>query len=213
MTKLKDIKFFDKLSENQLEKLKQISSYKSYEKGEILFFEGDEPKFIYILTSGILKLFKTDAKSHQLFLHQLYPVNFVAELANFENIPYPATAEFINRGEVIKIDYEKFLNQFLMDKNISLNIIKSLSNKLKILSEVLHKELVLSSDAKIAKFLVENSDIFNMTKNVKVASLLNLSPETLSRILSKFKNKGLIEFDSNNKLIVTDEKKLLELYE
>ncbi len=62
------------------------------------------------------------------------PVNFIAELANFENISYPATAEFTLDGEVLKIDYDKFLvelatnkvmkidNSFkLRDQNISVN--------------------------------------------------------------------------------------------
>ncbi len=212
MTDLRDIRFFDKLNDEEIGKIKQISTQKKYKKGEILFYEGDEPKHLYVLLGGILKIYKTDSRAHQVFLHQLFPVNFVAELANFEGIAYPATAEFTSDGEVLKIDYEKFLNEFMTNPQLSLNLVKSLSNKLKILSEVLHKELVLSSEAKIAKFIVENSEIFSMTKNVNIASLLNITPETLSRTLTKFKKDDFIQLDKQNKFTKINEEKLKQLY-
>ncbi len=213
MIDLRDIKLFSKLDNKQIDKLKLISTQSKFKKDEILFYEGDEPKKLFVLLKGNLKIYKTNAKSNEVFLHNLYPVNFIAELANFENIPYPATAKFLTDGEVLKIDYEKFLSEFLSDKFMTLNLIKSLCNKLKILSEVLHNELILDSESKIAKFLVEHSEIFNMSKNVKIASLLNITPETLSRILSKFKNKGFISFDCKHKISLEDETSLRNIYE
>ncbi len=212
MTKLEDVGFFQKLSPDELEKLKSISTQKLYKKGEILFYEGDEPEYLQLLLQGSLTFYKTTPKSQQIYLHQLMAVNFIAELANFENIPYPATAEFITDGEVLKIDYEQFLEEIISNKSMSLSFIKSLSNKFKIVSDVLHKELILTSEAKIAKFIVENPDIFNMTKNIRVASILNITPETLSRILSTMKKGGLIEIDKQNKLTFVDEKNLKKIY-
>ncbi len=135
----------------------------------------------------------------------------MAELANFENIPYPATAEFICRGEVLKIDYKKLEEDFFKNPDLSLQIIKSLAGKLKIMSEVITNELVLTSEAKIAKFLIEHSELFSSLKNTKVASILNLTPETLSRTLTKFKKKEFIVIDKELQILNKD--KLLEMYE
>ncbi len=138
------------------------------------------------------------------------PVSLIAELANFENIPYPATAEFTCRGEILKIDYKKLEEGFFKNPELSFQIIKSLAGKLKIMSEVITNEIVLTSEAKIAKFLVENGELFSTLKNTKVASLLNLTPETLSRTLTKFKKRGLIRTDENFKVL--DENALVEMY-
>jgi len=210
MNRIKDIPFFSHLDEDGLKKLKTISTIKKYSSKEILFFEGEEPKYLHVLLDGIVRLYKTNHKGNQIFLHQFFPISLVAELANFENIPYPASAEFICKGEILRIDYKKLENDFFKNPDLSLQIIKSLAGKLKIMSEVVTNEIVLTSEAKIAKFLVENGELFTSLKNTKVASLLNLTPETLSRTLTKFKKQGFIRIDENFEVLNQD--KLTELY-
>ncbi|WP_169763509.1 Crp/Fnr family transcriptional regulator [Campylobacter mucosalis] len=198
---LKNIPFFKCLNSDEIARLEQISVVKKYKKGEFLFMEGDEPKWLNYLISGSLKIYKTSTKGKEIFLHQLRPLNFVAELANFENIPYPASAIFTISGEVLKIDYQKFQSDFMTNPVLLMDIIKSLSQKLKITSDVLHQELVLNSEARVAKFIIENEDLFNTIKHTKIASILNITPETFSRILNKFKTQDLIKLDENNRII------------
>ena len=213
MMRLKEVSYFSELDDADIEKLEAISSIKSYAKGEILFYEGDEPAHLHILLDGVLKLYKTNFKGTQIFLHQFLPTSFVAELANFENIPYPATAEFTVSGSVLKIEYDKFKEDFMRHPELSFKIIKSLAGKLKIMSEVVHKEIILTSEAKVAKFVVENGDLFGSLKNTQIASLLNLTPETLSRTLTKMKQQELIILDENNVLLSFDEAALRAIYE
>jgi len=210
MNRIKEIPFFSHLDEDGLKKLNEISTIKKYNSKEILFFEGEEPKYLHVLLDGIVRLYKTNHKGNQIFLHQFLPISLVAELANFENIPYPATAEFICRGEILRIDYQKLEDDFFKNPDLSLQIIKSLAGKLKIMSEVVTNEVVLSSEAKIAKFLVENEELFSTLKNTKVASLLNLTPETLSRTLTKFKKQELIRVEDSLEILDLD--RLVEIY-
>jgi len=210
MYTIKNIPLFSHLDEDGLKKLRDISTVKKYNSKEILFFEGEKPKYLHVLLDGVVRLYRTNHKANQIFLHQFLPVSLIAELANFENIPYPATAEFTSRGEVLKIDFQKLQDDFFKNPELSLQIIKSLAGKLRIMSEVITNEVVLTSEAKIAKFLVENEELFATLKNIKVASLLNIAPETLSRTLTKFKKRGLIRVDEKFKILKQDE--LFEMY-
>lgn len=63
----------------------------------------------------------------------------------------------------------------------------------------------------MAKFILENAELFKALKNTQVASILNLTPETLSRTLSKFKSSGLIELDENHHIRILDKEKLEEV--
>lgn len=213
MHNLNKIPFFSKLNKEELDLLKDISQERVFSKGEILFYEGEEPKYLHVLLEGVLKLYKTNFKSQQIFLHQFKPVSFVAELANFESIPYPATAEFTTNGKVLKIDYEAFKNILFTHPELTFNIILSLSEKLKIMSQVVHNEIILTAEAKIAKFIVEHNELFGELKQTKIAQLLNLTPETLSRSLTKFKNQQFITFDENQAIVQLDVPKLQALYE
>jgi CRP/FNR family transcriptional regulator len=72
--------------------------------------------------------------------------------------------------------------------------------------------MILTTEAKVAKFIVEHTDIFNQYKNTKIAMLINTTPETLSRILSKFKKIEYIKLDSKHKLSYIDKNSLKKLY-
>lgn len=211
MDRIKNILCFAKLSDEQLEKLKKISVIKKYNAKEILFYEGDAPTYLYVLLQGTLKVYKTNHKGQQIFLHQFYPGGLVAELANFENIPYPATAEFVSNSEVLRIDYQALEKDFFKNPEISMEIIKSLIAKHKILIEIIQKEVILTAEAKIVKFILENGELFSTLKNTQIASILNITPETLSRTVSRFKASGWIEMDDKHTVHILDENALKEI--
>ncbi|WP_240330166.1 helix-turn-helix domain-containing protein [Campylobacter fetus] len=77
---------------------------------------------------------------------------------------------------------------------------------------VLQNELTLKSDAKVAKFIVENPDLFSTIKHTQIASILNIAPETLSRTISQFKQQGMIKLDDNLNLTFKDNEKLISLF-
>lgn len=209
--RLEQIPFFSKLSKNDIELLESISVRRKYNKSEMLFIEGEQPKWLFFLLSGSVRLFKSTQKGKEIFMYQMPPMNFIAEIANFENIPYPASAIFSISGEILKIDYLKFKQDFLSKPIMSELLLKSLSEKLKIASNLLHQELILTSEAKVAKFILEHEDLFNTLRHTKIASILNIAPETFSRILNKLKSSEIIMLDENNRIIGknTDELSIL----
>jgi CRP/FNR family transcriptional regulator len=209
---LRDVPFFSSLSDESFRKLDNISYFKNYEAGELVFYEGDDPDKLHILMDGILRLYKTDPKGHEIYIHQFIPVSFVGELANFENILFPATAKFMTSGTMLKIDYPKLEGMLFENPDVSMEIIKSLTQKVKILSEVIHHEMILTSEAKVAKLIYEHSELFEQLKNNQIASILNVSPETLSRTLAKLKKQGIIAVDNRHHIAILDETALHSLF-
>jgi len=193
MIDAKDIYLFRHLSEDQLKKLQTISFVKDFRRGELLFYEGEEPKYLYILVEGAIRVYKTDFKGNEITLHYFHPINMIAEVANFENFPYPATAEFETDGKVVAIDFDRFKNEFLKDPEVSFNVIKSLAYKIKILNDIIVQNMMMDAVSRVAKFIDEHEDLFKELKHNKIASLLNITPETFSRILKKFKDQGIIQ--------------------
>ncbi|MGB5505521.1 MAG: helix-turn-helix domain-containing protein, partial [Sulfurovum sp.] len=56
---------------------------------------------------------------------------------------------------------------------------------------------VYSSEAKVADLIANNGKIFQYMKNNEIASILNITPETLSRILTKLKKEKIITIDEH----------------
>lgn len=203
--RLKHISFFKQLDDNELKQLGSISRIKHHTAGEILFYEGDVSNKLFILIEGILKAYKTDMKGNEIILHYLYPVAMVAEMANLNRAPFPATAKCESDVTVIEIDYLLFEENFLKNPTISFEIIKSLSQKVKYLENIITTHLTLDATSRVAKFLHDNENVYATMKHNKIATILNMTHETLSRTLRKLKTLGLISDDGKDFHIINKE--------
>jgi len=109
---LKDISLFSNLSKENLEAIDKISTLFELKSGDILFYEGEAPYFLHILINGVIKLYKTDSKGRQKYIHQFTPISLIGELANFENVTFPATAEAVTKAYKIIIAKNKNFIKF-----------------------------------------------------------------------------------------------------
>jgi len=192
MYRFGDVQLFSKLSENNLDRLRQQAILKSYSKESIVFYEGDKSDNIFVLLEGTIKLYKTSPKGTQVQINRFEAPAVIGEYVCFEQVPFPATCEFVTEGKIARIS-ASFVFELLNEEDFALEMIKSLTTKVMILSSLVHKETIFSSEAKVAKLLMENEEIFYKLKHNEIAAILNITPETLSRILKKFKTQSLIE--------------------
>jgi len=196
MYKLEEISMFSTLSPTNLKELYNQTHVKHYAKDSIVFYEGDESEYLHILLEGDVKLYKTTPKGTQVQINRLTAPELIAEVACFENYPFPATCEFVTEGTMGLLPFS-VVYKHLGDPNFSLEIIKSLTGKIGLLSALVHKETVLSSEAKVADLMTQQLSLFERLKNNELASILNLTPETFSRILTKFKKEGIITIENH----------------
>ncbi len=212
MDRLRDIQLFSKLSDNHLDKIKKQSVIKSYSKGGIVFYEEDESSHIFVVLEGSVKLYKTSPKGTQVQINRFTAPAVLGEYACFEEMPFPATCEFVTEGKIAYIPRD-YIVENLGNSEFALEMIKSLTAKIMVLSSLIHKETIYSSEAKVAKLLIEKSEIFHKLKYNEIASILNITPETLSRILKKFKTEGYIEGLKAGNIIVKEPESLENVIE
>ncbi len=191
MVQLQEIPMFSALGETYIKELQNAIHIKHYIKDSILFYEGDKSEYLHILLEGSVKLYKTSPKGNHIQINRLTAPSLIAEFACFEQEIFPASCEFVSDGTIGLLHFSK-LYEYLSQPEFSLELIRSLSGKVLMLSALVHKETILSSEAKVADLMIKKITIFNRLKNNEIASILNLTPETFSRILTKFKKEGII---------------------
>jgi len=207
---IKACTYFQNMNERELSKLISLSTLKNFEKDSIVFFQGDPSNFMHVLLEGSIRIYKSKPSGGEVQLMKATAIDTVAELACFEKIPYPASCMTTSKAKMLKIPFDLFEKEFLSDPEISFGMIKSLSFKLRSMSSLIERELTLSSEQKVAKFIVENQERLECIKQVSIASELNITPETLSRMLKKLYKQELIS--STNPLVISDEEGLKEIY-
>ena len=211
MFTLEEIPMFSALGQNYIKELQEEIHIKQYTKESIVFYEGDESEYLHILMHGSVKLYKTTPKGSQIQINRFSAPGLIAEYACFEKEPFPATCEFVTDGTIGLLHFDK-LYDYLNQPQFSLELIKSLTGKISLLSALVHKETILSSEAKVADLMLKKVTIFNRLKNNEIASILNLTPETFSRILTKMKKEKIIKIE-NHKLHILNQDALLAIIE
>jgi len=204
MLRLEDIPMFSALTKSNIKELYNQTHIKNYSKDSIVFYEGDDSNYLHILLEGSVKLYKTTPKGTQIQINRLGAPDLIGEYACFEKMPFPATCEFVTNGAIGLLPFE-VIYKHLADPNFSMEIIKSLTGKVSLLSALVHKETVLSSEAKVADLMLQKLSMFHRLKNNELASILNLTPETFSRILTKLKKEGIIMVENQRIVIVNED--------
>lgn len=193
------------------ETLKEIAKYTSYvkiPKDNILFYEGEDSKCLYLLIKGIVKFYKTSSNNKEIIIKYYHSNEFIAEVSNLEHLPYPATGKSFTDIEVLKIDFGNLKHLLYSDANLALVIQTSLIKKIRNLENLILFDVVLTADERIAKYICDNTKEFFNTKRIIIAEILNITPETLSRRLKLFENDGLINYQKKS----IDKEKLKTLF-
>jgi len=212
MKVFKKIDFFKHLDEEHLASISAKTIFKQYKKGSILFFEGEMPKSLIFLIKGQLKLYKTDPKGNEIVIHHFSPYSPIAEIVVLEELPYPASAVFETDGEVILLKLKNITDAISRDSTFAFALIRSLSHKIKYLEHFIDMNIILDSSARAAKYLIRHENDFEQLKKNVIARELNITPETFSRILKKFKALQLIE-EKDHRLAIKNKEGLKVLYE
>ncbi|CAA6805749.1 MAG: Unknown protein [uncultured Sulfurovum sp.] len=196
LSKLKKVKTFQGLSDNELQEIIDISMVKKLSKDNILFYEGEVAEYFYVLLTGKLKCYKNDLKGKEIILHYFTQPLLIAEMPSLENITFPATAVVMtDKTEVFLMNRKKFLALLNDNKEFTFKVIKSLTQKMVELEIAINRHLIYDSTTKVCSYILEHPKNLTKSKQKEIASFLNMAPETLSRVLNKLKKMGVLNKD------------------
>lgn len=190
---LESIEIFAHLTPVQLHQLEGISLCRNYTSDEIIFYQADQSDYFHFLLEGDVSLNKSN-DSGTFEVHRFRGPSMFAESATLQQIPFPATAVALTYCRILKLHREPFLKLLQEDAGLSIAIITSLSKKVASLQRVNDQLSAPDSCSKIVRIMMDRPDIFSTLKGIEIAKIAGISPETLSRIMTKLKKENLIVF-------------------
>ena len=208
LQKLRNVYLLKDVCDETLKEIAKYTSYLKLSKDNILFYEGEDSKCLYLLIKGIVKFYKTSSNNKEIIIKYYHSNEFIAEVSNLEHLPYPATGKSFTDIEDLKIDFGNLKHLLYSDANLALVIQTSLIKKIRNLENLILFDVVLTADERIAKYICDNTKEFFNTKRIIIAEILNITPETLSRRLKLFENDGLINYQKKS----IDKEKLKTLF-
>lgn len=163
-----------------------------------IYLEGDSPHAVYYIKSGNVKTYKTNPDGKELIIN-LYKANdFFGYEAILENEPYNASAIALEDTELETMPRQDFLTLLQSQRDVSAVFISLLSK------QVIEKETQLLNLAynsvrqrtaeALLKFYNQKVDHDFLTiPRDDLAKLVGTASESVIRVLSDFKDEGLIE--------------------
>lgn len=211
------IPLFDGLPPDQLEALAEIGLSKHFNKGQIIFSEGDEADGFYVVVEGTVKIFKLSVEGKEHILHIFEPGEPFGEVPVFAGEHFPAHAEAIAKSRLLFFPRDAFIDLIKQVPSLALNMLATLSARLRQFTVKIEHLSLKEVPGRLADYLLylsdeeggEGSVDLNISKQ-QLASLLGTIPETLSRILARMTKQGLIEMDGRH-ITIKDRPALEEL--
>ncbi len=190
INKLRKISLFFNIEDKLLKEISSFCLVKKYQKNEIIFYENEKERYFYAIIYGNILMYDVDLKGNIIPKNQFGCSDIFGLIAQIQNKPFCLSAKSESESEIIKIDYEKFKN-YISTPPFSDRIIKMLSHNI-IEETQFHKLQKYDATSRVIYTLLNFPHKFIRKKKYMLAKELNMSPETLSRILSKLKNEGII---------------------
>lgn len=205
--------FLDEASGIQeLQNLSKSRPVSRYKKKEVIFHVGDNPHYVYFLSKGSIKTYKTHDDGKEFITNVYKPGDFFGHVPLFEQRMYSDTALVLEDSEILKIPKEDFLGLIHKNRDVAHQFIRLLSNQI----EEQEKHLLRLAYDSVRKRTAESLLLLYKQKDknpsVRVtrddlANMVGTATETVIRCLSEFKEDGFIEVNGRE-IIITKPKGL-----
>jgi CRP/FNR family transcriptional regulator, cyclic AMP receptor protein len=210
--KLRHSGFFCDLPKASLEDLEKIKYASAYPQGAVLFVEGQGPRGVYIICSGRVKLSTTSRDGKTLILRIAEGGEVLGLHASVSGKPYELTAETLQPSQLDFIRREDFMKFLEHHGDACLHAAQHLSENCQSAYEMIRSlGLSHSVSEKLARLLLEWAADGDATKegirikvaltHEEIAQLIGTSRETVTRVLSEFREKQLAQLRGSTLLI------------
>ena len=201
-------RLFSKVQERGFQRLVVMARLCRFDKGQAIFREGGECPGVYVVGSGLIRVFKTAATGKQHVLHMVGPGRTFAEVAAIGGFPCPANAEAVVPSVCALLPLAPFKKALDEDHELCMGMMVGLATWAHQLVELLEDVVLRDAIGRLARYLLDAETgpeglVELPTLKRHVASHLNLTSETLSRTIRRLVEAGLIEeFDANRVRLV-----------
>jgi CheY-like chemotaxis protein len=181
----------------------------NYAQGDIVYREGQNSNYIFLILKGVVKCYKLDEQGKELTTALHKEDDLFGYTSFIQNIPYQETSTAIKDVELVGISKDQLKHVLDNNHKITLELIQLLTDDLEgVKDQLLQMAFTILKFAE--KLNVKPEDPIKISRN-DLASVAGIATETLIRTMSNFKKEGLIEIEGRN-IRILDIKRLQDIY-
>ncbi|HZJ23192.1 MAG TPA: Crp/Fnr family transcriptional regulator [Anaerolineales bacterium] len=203
---LRQVNVFAEAPDSDLEKIAQNSVERSIEEGEFFFFQGDPAEYLYVLTSGQVKLVQSSPNGKQVNIRTIQPWDMFAALgAVRKDATYPASAQALQDSAALVIK-SNFMSEMMQTRpylavgltRLMTSLIQEIQARFRELATERVEQRIAHTLLRLASQMgkrIENgvASVEMEFSRQDLAEMTGTTLFTVSRTLSEWEKSGVIE--------------------
>lgn len=191
---------FGDLTPESAEKLRPIAHYRRFVRNEAVFREGDRYAGPFLVAEGQFKIFMIGDEGKESIMHIFRPGEMIAGGPMFlGGGSYPASCASLADGCLVAFEYDRLRKLINTDEGINSFFVNKSVRLIPRLKEKIENLTLKNAEGRIYAYLkslgADRAPIeLDVPKN-QIAALLDLTPESVSRICHQLIEKGLLITD------------------
>lgn len=209
---------FCNLAPAGLQRLEEITYAGLYPKGALLFVEGEASRGVFILCSGRAKLTESSPDGRTLIVKIAEPGEILGISAAILGRPYDVAAEVLEPAQANFVKRDDFLDFLATHTEACVHAAQQLSEKCQSAQrEIRALGLAQSTSERLGRLLLDWAEHGEETDqgirlkvlltHGEIAQLIGTTRETVTRLLTQFRRRKLIDVKGST-LVVIDREKL-----
>ncbi len=210
---LKASPYFKGLNPEELEAVSGLAFEKKYERGEMLFLEGEKADAMYFVLSGAVKIFKTSADGKEQILAIIRPMEAFNEVPILNGGINPTSAQAMSTLVVCGMtgaDMQLIMRDYCQ---VAMNIIQVMAKRLRQMISLVEDLSFRQVIGRVAKILLEyaadGAAGARLTQR-DMAAMAGTAREVVSRSLKALEDEGAINID-RHRIVIKDRQALEEM--
>lgn len=208
---LRSLPYFSSLSQAEIERVERAAVERTYERGEVLFVEGEPSPGLYAVKSGMVRIFKSSPEGREQVLLVARAGDSFNDIPVFDGGPNPASAAALERSAVVIVPCETVLS-LVGHCPPAMAVLKMFASRLRYLNTLVSDLSFRSVISRLAKVLLEvavqsggPTPPPRLTQE-EMAAMVGTVRDVIGRALRLLEKEGAIKLQRQRIVVVNPER-------
>lgn len=204
---LSQVELFSGLPETVLQQIATVARPREFDKGELLFVEGEAGDTLLLLISGSVTVFRTSPDGERAALNVLEPPDVLGEIALLDGAARSASVEATEPTTVLSLSRQEFFALLRAQPAVLEPLMRQLGTMVRRLTEQAADHVFLDLAGRVAKALLRlagpgSPPVVSITQS-RLAEMSGGTRQSVNQVLGGFAQRGLVHLEGR-RVLLTD---------
>ena len=208
---LQKITFLKRLPDSDLKRVIKIAKIQSFPKGSFIFRQEESGNQLFVVLSGLVKIFFTSSSRRRKTVAMLLPGDFFGEMALLDGKVRSANAMAAKPSKILAINKNDFKRLLMKDPDLTFVVLRTLCDRLRKADDQIRNLIFKNVHGRVVKTLVDMASegkqgdggllLSQPMTRQELAEIVGTTREPVTRSLGMLRRAGLIDYQDKSIII------------